>query len=70
MPKEGSTIAIYSRKSKVTGKGESIANQVELCRDYLRTHFGEERAEHAIVFEEKSVIVGIKAGSLHGARLF
>lgn len=26
------TIAIYSRKSKFTGKGESIANQIELCR--------------------------------------
>lgn len=26
-------IAIYSRKSKFTGKGESIENQVELCRE-------------------------------------
>lgn len=26
------TIAVYSRKSKFTGKGESIANQVALCR--------------------------------------
>jgi len=31
---EGSfvTIAIYSRKSKSTGKGNSIANQIEMCR--------------------------------------
>lgn len=26
--------AIYSRKSKFTGKGESIENQVQLCREY------------------------------------
>lgn len=27
--------AIYSRKSKFTGKGESIENQIQLCREYL-----------------------------------
>lgn len=27
-------IAIYSRKSKFTGKGESIQNQIELCKEY------------------------------------
>lgn len=27
-------IAIYSRKSKFTGKGESIDNQIQLCREY------------------------------------
>ncbi len=26
------TIAIYSRKSKFTGKGDSIANQIEMCK--------------------------------------
>lgn len=26
--------AIYSRKSKFTGKGESIENQIEMCKDY------------------------------------
>ena len=26
---------IYSRKSKFTGKGESIENQIELCRQYI-----------------------------------
>ncbi len=29
-------IAIYSRKSKFTGTGESIENQIELCRRYIR----------------------------------
>lgn len=26
---------IYSRKSKFTGKGESIENQIEMCRQYI-----------------------------------
>lgn len=29
-------IAIYSRKSKFTGKGESIGNQIELCKDIFK----------------------------------
>ncbi len=32
MKNTSNVIAIYSRKSKFTGKGESIGNQVELCR--------------------------------------
>lgn len=35
MRKNGEAIAIYSRKSKFTGKGESIGNQVELCKETL-----------------------------------
>ena len=31
--------AIYSRKSKFTGKGESIESQVEICKTHLREHF-------------------------------
>ena len=31
--------AIYSRKSKFTGKGESIENQIQLCKEYAQTHF-------------------------------
>ena len=45
-------IAIYSRKSKFTGKGESIGNQIEMCRDYISTNYGDE--EHSIqVFEDE-----------------
>lgn len=45
-------IAIYSRKSKFTGKGESIENQIEMCQSYIKTHFPNE--EHAIsVFEDE-----------------
>lgn len=29
-------VAIYSRKSKFTGKGESVENQVQLCKDYAK----------------------------------
>lgn len=29
-------IAIYSRKSMFTGKGESIENQVEMCKQYIK----------------------------------
>ncbi|MGG7143586.1 recombinase family protein [Clostridium nigeriense] len=28
-------IAIYSRKSKFTGKGDSIENQIEMCKEYI-----------------------------------
>lgn len=30
--------AIYSRKSKFTGKGESIENQIDTCKHYLKTY--------------------------------
>lgn len=55
------TIAIYSRKSKYTGKGESIGNQVELCREYIRLHYGEQAAEDAVVFEDE----GFSGGNLN-----
>ena len=32
-------IAIYSRKSVFTGKGESIENQIQLCTDYINSHY-------------------------------
>ena len=61
MKKELQPIAIYSRKSKFTGKGESVGNQVELCREYIRTHFGDEAAEKAIVFEDE----GFSGGNIN-----
>lgn len=54
------TIAIYSRKSKFTGKGESIENQIELCRQYIATHNGEEAAATATVYEDE----GFSGGNL------
>ena len=53
MKKNLDMIAIYSRKSKFTGKGESIGNQVELCKDYVRRLFGEEYAQCCEVFEDE-----------------
>ena len=43
---------IYSRKSKFTGKGESIENQIELCRRFLAMHFGEDAAENVLAYLE------------------
>ena len=45
-------IAIYSRKSKFTGKGESIGNQIELCREYIRANHGQADADAAAVYED------------------
>jgi len=51
---------IYSRKSKFTGKGESIENQIELCRQYIAMHFGEEAVENVLVYEDE----GFSGGNL------
>lgn len=60
MKRNADTIAIYSRKSKFTGKGESIGNQIELCREFARTHYGDALAEHAVIFEDE----GFSGGNL------
>ena len=46
-------IAIYSRKSVYTGKGESIENQIELCRQYLTRHQYEWQESDLLVYEEE-----------------
>ena len=61
MAKTADTIAIYSRKSRYTGKGESIGNQIDLCREYIHTHYGDAAAEHAVVFEDE----GFSGGNLN-----
>ena len=53
--------AIYSRKSKFTGKGESIGNQVELCREYIRSNYGDQAAECVAVYEDE----GFSGGNLN-----
>lgn len=35
-------IAIYSRKSKFTSKGDSIENQIEMCKDYITNNIGKD----------------------------
>lgn len=44
---------IYSRKSKFTGKGESIENQIEMCRQFIRVRYGDEAADNALVYEDE-----------------
>ena len=46
-------IAIYSRKSKFTGKGDSVENQITFCKDYLASHFpGTDEADF-LIFEDE-----------------
>ena len=52
---------IYSRKSKFTGKGESIENQIELCRQYIAMHFGEKAAENVLVYEDEGFSCSLSA---------
>ena len=60
MGKNEDAIAIYSRKSKFTGKGESIGNQVDLCKEYVRNVFGEKYVNRCVVFEDE----GFSGGNL------
>lgn len=46
-------VAIYSRKSKFTGKGESIENQIEMCRQYINMHYPEVSDEHILAYEDE-----------------
>lgn len=54
-------LAIYSRKSKFTGKGESIDNQIELCKDYIRAAYGEQALHRTFIYEDE----GFSGGNLH-----
>jgi len=45
-------IAIYSRKSKFTGKGESTENQIEMCKAYLLVKFPEQYCEKGLYIYE------------------
>ncbi len=46
-------IAIYSRKSKFTGKGESIENQIELCKQYIRGHYPQCSDTNILIYEDE-----------------
>ena len=45
--------AVYSRKSKYTGKGESIGNQIELCKAYIRGHFDNVEEQDFFLYEDE-----------------
>lgn len=51
--KDNRKFAIYSRKSRFTGKGESIENQIELCRQYIRLHNPEVRESDILIYEDE-----------------
>jgi len=46
-------IAVYSRKSKFTGKGESIENQIELCKKYILENIPDAIEKDIIVYEDE-----------------
>lgn len=45
-------IAIYSRKSKFTGVGDSIGNQIQMCKDYCELNYKDQEKEY-FVFEDE-----------------
>lgn len=49
------TVAIYARKSKFTGKGESIENQIMKCREYIRLRADIEGEMEFIEYRDEGV---------------
>ncbi|OSB13715.1 recombinase family protein [Clostridium botulinum] len=45
------TVAIYSRKSKFTGKGESIENQVQMCTEYIKQRLNKDT--EILIYEDE-----------------
>lgn len=46
-------IFIYSRKSKWTGRGESVENQIAMCRDYIQRHIDGAGEADIIEYEDE-----------------
>lgn len=51
--KQNPCIAIYSRKSRFTGKGESIENQIELCKKYIDVNYPDTPEENIFIYEDE-----------------
>jgi DNA invertase Pin-like site-specific DNA recombinase len=49
----GLKAAIYSRKSKFTGKGESIENQIQLCREYAENQLKHMNIDKFQIYEDE-----------------
>ncbi len=49
----GTRFFIYSRKSVYTGKGESIENQIAMCRQYIQSKFPEAGHSDITVYEDE-----------------
>ena len=44
---------IYGRKSVFTGKGESVENQIEMCREYIASRFAEDAEREIRIYEDE-----------------
>ncbi len=44
---------IYSRKSVYTGKGESIDNQIEMCKQYIHTKYTDVSVDDITIYEDE-----------------
>lgn len=51
--KDNRKFAIYSRKSKFTGKGESIENQIEMCKQYIKIHNPDVPESDILIYEDE-----------------
>ncbi len=47
------TFFIYSRKSVYTGKGDSIENQIEMCRQFISLRYPDTPPENIFVYEDE-----------------
>lgn len=45
--------AIYSRKSKFTAKGESIENQVQMCKNYVQNQLKDKNITEFLIYEDE-----------------
>lgn len=58
-------IVIYSRKSKFSVKGESIENQIELCKEYIYLHYPKDEYDVELsIYEDE----GYSGGSFQRPR--
>ena len=53
MNDENKRFAVYSRKSRFTGKGESIENQIELCRRYINLNYPNASEKNIFIYEDE-----------------
>ena len=53
MNDENKRFAVYSRKSRFTGKVESIENQIELCRRYINLNYPNASEKNIFIYEDE-----------------
>ncbi|GAA0177795.1 recombinase family protein [Clostridium sediminicola] len=54
-------VAIYSRKSKFTCKGESIDNQIQLCKNYINNRLNDKNIAELFIYEDE----GFSGGNMN-----